>query len=518
MNDIDIAHRGHDSHALVIHGAGHPSSMERSDATVTADPKINPPGGLFRQYVIVSISCPTPSARIYYTLDGTIPGTHSALYCEPILLEAPGATLLMACAIKAGRFTSQVSKAFFSKAQERPHSVIENRKDRIQMIPRPATSMGNLRNDYESELQSKELISTDLHYYEQPRHDVDESQSILHRKISSSNDRKELRNALSSYQAISHGFLTRHRSMMNARINQGKDIDMKKQTTVGYEENHSTRAETPGDDKMLSFDGLNGWKPNQPRIAFAENEFDIAVVTDVGTSARRSLSERIFHLHDEIFENDENSDQDSDVESKWVAGRRTKAAQDFMIYGETDILGKQRKEEKGAGISSENVSSEDAEQGNFESSQVIGNKEEKDNNNKESAKLNESGDEPVLEDQEKEKVVNKTEFVTRSSLQNVRESRDQPQELIIGVVAIPNDLDKNEFDSISETTVSNVETQFNVRHSVEDNNEQQEDGLRATMNTYLQPKLASNAANRETKSGNKMIKCETKLITEEKSE
>lgn len=60
-------------------------------------PTVNPEGGSFTDYVTVNITA-EPDATIYYTLDGTVPGTDSAVYSEPIELSE-GSTRLRAVAV-----------------------------------------------------------------------------------------------------------------------------------------------------------------------------------------------------------------------------------------------------------------------------------------------------------------------------------------------------------------------------------------------------------------------------------
>ncbi len=48
------------------------------------DPALSPLGGSFATAQIVSITCPTPSAKIYYTLDGSEPTEESLLYTQAL--------------------------------------------------------------------------------------------------------------------------------------------------------------------------------------------------------------------------------------------------------------------------------------------------------------------------------------------------------------------------------------------------------------------------------------------------
>jgi uncharacterized repeat protein (TIGR03806 family) len=68
-------------------------------------PAISPRGGRFDQPVTVAIKS-EPGATIYYTLDGTVPGTSDSLYNRPISLTGPA--IVRAKAFKSG-FTRSVT-------------------------------------------------------------------------------------------------------------------------------------------------------------------------------------------------------------------------------------------------------------------------------------------------------------------------------------------------------------------------------------------------------------------------
>src|SRR5262249_32268211 len=55
----------------------------------TATPVFSPSARSISNGTRVSVSCDTPGAAIYYTLDGTSPTTNSALYSGPIMLQPP---------------------------------------------------------------------------------------------------------------------------------------------------------------------------------------------------------------------------------------------------------------------------------------------------------------------------------------------------------------------------------------------------------------------------------------------
>lgn len=56
----------------------------------------------------VTITCSTPDAVIYYTLDGTMPNAQSEVYTEPILVSS--AVTIKAIAIKKGMTNSKVAQ------------------------------------------------------------------------------------------------------------------------------------------------------------------------------------------------------------------------------------------------------------------------------------------------------------------------------------------------------------------------------------------------------------------------
>lgn len=60
----------------------------------------------------VTITCSTPDAVIYYTLDGTMPNAQSEVYTEPILVSS--AVTIKAIAIKEGMTNSKVATAEFT--------------------------------------------------------------------------------------------------------------------------------------------------------------------------------------------------------------------------------------------------------------------------------------------------------------------------------------------------------------------------------------------------------------------
>ena len=65
-----------------------------------AMPRFNPPSNHTDEEIVVTISCDTPGAIIYYTIDGTEPDENTRQYTSSLMV-APGTTL-MAKAFRAG--------------------------------------------------------------------------------------------------------------------------------------------------------------------------------------------------------------------------------------------------------------------------------------------------------------------------------------------------------------------------------------------------------------------------------
>jgi hypothetical protein len=74
-----------------------------------ASPAFNPPPSSFYSDadVAVTISCATPEAVVYYTIDGSIPTTSSELYVSPVPLEMN--TTIKAIAVRTGWNNSNVT-------------------------------------------------------------------------------------------------------------------------------------------------------------------------------------------------------------------------------------------------------------------------------------------------------------------------------------------------------------------------------------------------------------------------
>lgn len=82
-----------------------------SAASFVATPTISPNGGSFATSVTITLSDVTPSATIYYTLDGTVPSTNSLLYSAPFVLT--NTATVQAIAVKPGAINSGIASAGF---------------------------------------------------------------------------------------------------------------------------------------------------------------------------------------------------------------------------------------------------------------------------------------------------------------------------------------------------------------------------------------------------------------------
>jgi predicted Zn finger-like uncharacterized protein len=92
-----------------------PSQVVQSEFTITrtvAAPVASPSGGQFDQAQTVSLSCDTPEATLYYTLDNSDPTEASLKYAEPI--EVAGSTTLKARAFKDEWEPSDIVTADFT--------------------------------------------------------------------------------------------------------------------------------------------------------------------------------------------------------------------------------------------------------------------------------------------------------------------------------------------------------------------------------------------------------------------
>jgi hypothetical protein len=87
-------------------------NIKSGSATKVAPPIISPAGGLHISSRVVSITCPTSGALIYYTDDGSVPTANSKSYSGAFLIERTLA--VNAIAVKTGMEASEISTAVFT--------------------------------------------------------------------------------------------------------------------------------------------------------------------------------------------------------------------------------------------------------------------------------------------------------------------------------------------------------------------------------------------------------------------
>ncbi len=76
-------------------------------------PFINAPSEVFYREMEISLNCPTPGVKIYYTLDGSEPSANSALYTNPVKIT--GAVTIKAIAIGSnGEISPSASSSFIA--------------------------------------------------------------------------------------------------------------------------------------------------------------------------------------------------------------------------------------------------------------------------------------------------------------------------------------------------------------------------------------------------------------------
>jgi hypothetical protein len=93
---------GCDSVATLFHG---------DKPETVATPTATPIAGTYTEAKIVTLSCITQGAEIYYTLNGINPTTASLSYSSPIIIDST--TTLKAMAIKEGMINSQIFTAVY---------------------------------------------------------------------------------------------------------------------------------------------------------------------------------------------------------------------------------------------------------------------------------------------------------------------------------------------------------------------------------------------------------------------
>ena len=89
------------------------SASETMPKFTVKTPVVSPAGGSFAGSVSVTITCGTPGAEIYYTTDGSTPGSSSTRYTGAFTVTAPAR--VRAIAIKEGFQDSAVAEASYTK-------------------------------------------------------------------------------------------------------------------------------------------------------------------------------------------------------------------------------------------------------------------------------------------------------------------------------------------------------------------------------------------------------------------
>jgi len=83
-----------------------------TDNLIVPNPYIIAPSKTFKQSLTIEIKCADVNARIYYTLDGSVPGVNSTLYSSPVSIQTT--TTVKAIAVEDGK-TSFVDVGTFTK-------------------------------------------------------------------------------------------------------------------------------------------------------------------------------------------------------------------------------------------------------------------------------------------------------------------------------------------------------------------------------------------------------------------
>ncbi len=85
----------------------------RQEGGQVATPMFNPPENFTNEEIVVTITCETPGAMIYYTIDGSEPdeSSNSRKYVSSLTIE-PGTTL-MAKAFRAGKDPSETQSGYY---------------------------------------------------------------------------------------------------------------------------------------------------------------------------------------------------------------------------------------------------------------------------------------------------------------------------------------------------------------------------------------------------------------------
>jgi hypothetical protein len=105
---------------------------------VVETPRIDPPAGAYNGAIQVSMSTGTEGASIYYTLDGSAPGTNSAVYTAPFELNQ--SAVVSARAFKPGFVPSSIAQNNYTLAPSEENAAV--------FIATDSSTEGSWRNTY----------------------------------------------------------------------------------------------------------------------------------------------------------------------------------------------------------------------------------------------------------------------------------------------------------------------------------------------------------------------------------
>jgi len=87
------------------------------NATAVVPAVVTPPAGTYADQVSIVLNASTPTAFIYYTLDGTIPTVNSSLYLSPITLTS---SAVIRAFVVAGGIESAVNDTVYTVTTQLP--------------------------------------------------------------------------------------------------------------------------------------------------------------------------------------------------------------------------------------------------------------------------------------------------------------------------------------------------------------------------------------------------------------
>ena len=97
--------------------ASAPASVTYAPTGTPANPVFSLSGGTYSGAQTLTITESTPGAAIYYTVDGPVPSTASAVYTQP--LSVPASETVQAIAVAASGFASGVVSATLRHSHHR---------------------------------------------------------------------------------------------------------------------------------------------------------------------------------------------------------------------------------------------------------------------------------------------------------------------------------------------------------------------------------------------------------------